>query len=440
MTRPETICALASGAPPAAIAVVRVSGPAVMAMVNRMCGGSLEPRMTSLRTLKDQDGHAIDSALVTYMPGPQSYTGEDVLEVSLHGGRAIVDHFLDTALGFSGVRLAKPGEFTRRAFEAGKLDLIEAEGIADAIEADSRAQKDLALRQLGGALSEVYGRWRSDLLRALALLDVSIDFPDEDDAPDETGGPVDAILTTLTAEISTTLDDGSIGEKIRDGFHVAIVGPPNAGKSSLLNALARRDAAIVTDIPGTTRDVVEVRLTLGGHIVWLSDTAGLRDTDDVVEAEGVRRARRVSERADLRIHMVDGDDPVPPDGPVKPHDLVVFNKVDLGSDLAAVDDALPVSVTTGAGLEHLEATLERWLHGMLTGSEPPLITRVRHRAGLSDGLMHLKDARQLIADGAGAELVAESVRLAERCFAALIGAVSVEDVLGAVFSEFCIGK
>ncbi|MEO1101287.1 MAG: GTPase, partial [Pseudomonadota bacterium] len=300
--------------------------------------------------------------------------------------------------------------------------------------------KDQALRQLGGALSETYAGWRASLLQVLALLEAAIDFPDEDDAPDNTEGPVHKTIRILSNEIETALADDHVGERIRDGFRVAIVGPPNVGKSSLLNHLAGRPAAIVTDIPGTTRDVVEVRRVIAGAVVWFLDTAGLRDTDDVVEAEGVRRAKAAAGDADLRLHIVDGASPEPPEGDVRGEDIIVFNKADLASDKALPDGAVSISAITGAGLDQLDQTIADWVSEKVTCNEPALITRQRHRAGLASGLESLKAALAGLESGLGAELVAEDVRMATRALDALLGTVSVEDVLGAVFSQFCIGK
>jgi len=396
--------------------------------------------MARLRVVKDQNGEPIDEGLALFMEGPETYTGEDSLELFLHGGQAVIEHALTTLASIDGVRLAEPGEFTRRAFENGKLDLTQAEGVADLIEAETTAQKAQALRQLDGALSGTYADWQSQLTEILALLEVSIDFPDEGDAPQKVDGPALERLAKLRIQIVNALGDGGVGERIRDGFRVAIIGPPNAGKSTLLNMLAGRDAAIVTDIPGTTRDVVEVRLRLGDAIVWLADTAGLRETDDVVEAEGVRRAAREAELADLRLHVIDAADPSPPSGPVKPQDIVLFNKSDLRPAALAPDGALPISSDTGDGIDRLRAALSSWVKQQTSRSEATVITRARHRAGLTAGVVHLESAEALTVSGDGAELAAEEVRLAARALSSLIGEVGVEDVLGSVFSSFCIGK
>ena len=267
-----------------------------------------------------------------------------------------------------------------------------------------------------------------------------VDFPDEGDTPEDTVRPILDKLDLIIAELEDALGDRGIGEKIRDGFRVAIVGPPNAGKSSLLNRIARREAAIVTDIAGTTRDVVEVRLVLGGQVVWLADTAGLRETADVVESEGVRRAERAAREADLRIHVIDGANPEPPAGPIEKQDIVVFNKSDHGAAGLAPEGSLLVSAMTGSGIDELESRIGSFIAQRAASVEAPVITRARHRDKLSAGLASLVQARQLLEDDLGAELAAEDVRMALRQLGAVIGTVGVEDVLGAVFSQFCIGK
>lgn len=441
MSERDTICALASGQPPAAICILRLSGDHVWKIAGALLECGLpEPRHATLTKFRDEDGTLIDEGLALFMPGPHSYTGEDTLELYLHGGSAVIKHSLEALTRQPGVRLAEPGEFTRRAFEAGKLDLTEAEGVADIIEAETEAQKAQALRQLTGGLTETYDRWRAELTGVLALIEVMVDFPDEGDTPEDTVRPILTKLGVIIAELEEALGDRGIGEKIRDGFRVAIVGPPNAGKSSLLNRIARREAAIVTDIAGTTRDVVEVRLVLGGQVVWLADTAGLRETADIVEAEGVRRAERAAREADLRIHVIDGANPEPPVGPIEQQDIVVFNKADQRPGALAPQGALPVSAASGEGVEQLESRIGEFISKRAASVEAPVITRARHREKLSAGLASLVQARQLLDEDMGAELAAEDVRMALRQLGAVIGTVGVEDILGAVFSQFCIGK
>ena len=387
----------------------------------------------------DFSREVIDEGLALFMPGPNSYTGEDTAELYLHGGAAVIEHTLDTICAFENTRLAEPGEFTRLAFENGRLDLVEAEGVADLIDAETRAQKALALDQLDGRLSDQYATWRSSLVDALALLEVSIDFPDEDDAPDETGGPVALALRELEEGLATALDDDSVGERIREGFHIAIVGPPNAGKSSLLNRLAKREAAIVSDIPGTTRDVVEVRLKIAGQIVWIADTAGLREAADKIEAEGIRRAQERAAAADLLIQLrpADGDTDFSDAGA---EDLRVVNKSDLASGRSWEPGILVMSAISGEGIREIEAAISNRIQEKATVRTAPLITRRRHRLALESALFHVKQGLTLLEQGGGAELVAEDVRLAARQLASLTGEIGVEEILGAVFSSFCIGK
>lgn len=437
----DTICALASGAPPSAIAVVRISGPAVREICEQLLAfGVPEPRRAVLTRIKDLSGAEVDQGLALYSPAPHSYTGEDTLELYLHGGPAVITHALDALTAVPGVRLAGPGEFTRRAFEAGKLDLAEAEGVADLIEAETLAQKSQALRQVSGGLSGIYNKWRDELTGLLALVEVMVDFPDEGDVGSDAAAPVRERVAGLIKEVETALGDGGIGERIRDGFRVVIIGAPNAGKSSILNRLARREAAIVTNIAGTTRDVVEVRLILGGQVVWLADTAGLRETDDAVEAEGVRRARRAASEADLRIHVIDAEAPSPPPGPISAQDIVVFNKVDVRPAILAPDGALPLSAATGEGFEKLESWIASFVTQRAGSVESPVITRARHREKLTRGLAALASARTALDQDLGFELVAEDLRLAIREMQSIVGEIDVEDVLGAVFSRFCIGK
>ena len=444
MSERDTICALASGQPPAAICIIRLSGDRIWNLAGALLDCGLPaPRRATLTKFRDEEGNLIDEGLAVFMPGPHSYTGEDTLELYLHGGPAVINHALSTLINEPGVRLAEPGEFTRRAFEAGKIDLTEAEGVADIIEAETNAQKAQALRQLSGGLTEQYDRWRAELTGILALIEVVVDFPDEEDAPEETTAPVVGKLNSLIADIESALGDHGIGEKIRDGFRIAIIGAPNAGKSTLLNRLAGREAAIVTSRPGTTRDVIEVRRVMGGQVVWLSDTAGLRETDDEIEAEGVRRAERVAAEADLRLFMVDGSAPdlrVLSSPYRLPTDMVVVNKAD--ADLAA---ELPeydfrISAKHGEGVGELETALADFISRTAASVEAPVITRARHRVRLTDGLACLIAARDALDTGTGPELAAEDVRMAIRHLGAVVGAVGVEDVLGAVFSQFCIGK
>ncbi|MBU4568530.1 MAG: tRNA uridine-5-carboxymethylaminomethyl(34) synthesis GTPase MnmE [Alphaproteobacteria bacterium] len=443
MGAPDTICALASGPPPSAIAVVRVSGPAVRNVCAQLLASGLpEPRRAVLTRIQDLRGAEVDEGLVLFSPAPHSYTGEDTLELYLHGGPAVIAHALDALTAVHGVRLAEPGEFTRRAFEAGKLDLTEAEGVADLIEAETLAQKSQALRQVSGGLSNIYNAWRDDLTGLLALVEVMVDFPDEGDVGSGAAAPVREGVARLMIDVEAALGDGGIGERIRDGFRIAIIGAPNAGKSTLLNRLAGREAAIVTARPGTTRDVIEIRRVLGGQVVWIADTAGLRETEDEIEAEGIRRARMTADDADLCIQLVDAADPgSPPPLPYPPpKGIRVVNKADLSGPEGIAPADFIISAKEGAGLETLEAGLAARIAALAGSVESPVITRARHREKLGRGLAALASARTALDQDLGFELVAEDLRLAIREMRAIIGEIGVEDILGAVFSRFCIGK
>lgn len=444
MTEINTICALASGAPPAAIAIIRVSGPATNHICKQMLTDVLpDARVATRCVFRDMSGEMIDDCLAIRFAAPNSYSGEDGIEIYVHGGPAIIEHALSALTGRPDVRMAEAGEFTRRAFENGKLDLIQAEGVADLIEAETRNQKSQALRQLDGLLSKTYEDWRQRLIQILALIEVSIDFPDEDDAPEDTRAPVISRLNDLIAEFDTALSDQGIGERIREGFRVAIIGAPNAGKSTLLNRLAKREAAIVTAIPGTTRDVVEVRLRLAGQIVWIADTAGLRETDDEIEAEGIRRAHQAAESADIRIFLSAIDDEEAKDtAPLyrATTDIQVVNKVDQRSGSPKHSTDVEISALTGAGVDVLEAALAAKISTLVNRSEAPVITRLRHRTRLEAAKSDLLKAIDNLQNYDRAEFAGEDVRLAVRQIGAIVGHIDVEDVLSSVFSDFCIGK
>jgi tRNA modification GTPase len=440
-TRPDTIFALSSGAPPSGVAVIRLSGPRAIAVVEAMTGGPLPPRRLCLRPVRDPStGGLLDRGLAVAFPAPASATGEDCAEFHLHGGRAVVAAVLEALGAEPGLRLAGPGDFTRRAFEAGRLDLTAVEGLADLIAADTEAQRIQALRNAEGAFHRRAEAWRETLLDIRATVEAAFDFTDEDDVPGDVAEGVGARITALADDVDRVLADGRRGERIRDGYHVAILGRPNAGKSSLLNALAGREAAIVTPIPGTTRDVVEVHLDLDGARVTLADTAGLRASDDPVEREGVRRAEARARAADLVLWLDPAgvgpdEDWSGPDGIV-----VIRSKAD---DAPPADDSDPdrtsfpdtVSVVTGAGLSRLLSALAERAAASSTG-EPALVTRERQRACLVDMVAALRAA----AAEPVPELSAESLREAGDHLGRLTGRLGVEDVLGAIFSRFCIGK
>ncbi len=439
----DTIYALSSAAGRAGVAVIRLSGPeAGHALEALTCRGPGEPRVAELRRLRyPASGVAIDRALVLYFRAPASFTGEDAVELQVHGGRAVVAAVLDALAGIGGLRAALPGEFTRRAFENGKLDLTEVEGLADLIDAETEAQRRQALRQMEGALGRLYEDWRARLMRLLAYAEAEIDFPDEE-VPGDLLKSLGPELEKLRSDIAIHLKDGHRGERLREGVEVAIIGPPNAGKSSLLNRLARREAAIVSAEAGTTRDVVEVRLDLGGVPVTLADTAGLREAANEIEAEGVRRALARAEAADIRIvvEACDGAGGLTGDySAARDSDLRLLNKIDLGRP-ALEGDAICVSATTGEGLDGLEYALMERVREQISLSEHPIITRTRHREGLQECLASLDRVEEGLRAGRETELVAEDLRLAARALGRITGRVDVEDLLDIVFRDFCIGK
>jgi tRNA modification GTPase len=392
--------------------------------------------MASLRTLR-HGGSILDQAVVLKFPGPRSYTGEDCAELHLHGGRAVVET-VSAALIALGLRLAEPGEFTRRAFENGRMDLAQAEAVADLIDAETTAQAAQALGQLDGALSQTYAGFRRDLLKALSLVESEIDFPDEE-VPDNLARTAGPVLNALIADLKAALADAQRGERVRDGYRIVLIGETNAGKSSLFNALVAREAAIVTPIAGTTRDVLDAELVIGGYAVTLSDTAGLRDSDDPIEAEGVRRARARAEAADLRLWVrAPGD----PDGVAaafaKADDLIVLTKADLGAVPPVHASAISVSTTTGEGLQALHDWLAARLQADLSGADFPAVTRERHRLRLVEALAAVEAGRRAL--DIAPEMAGDDLRRAADALARVTGAIGVEDVLGEVFSSFCIGK
>ena len=436
----DTICALSSGAPPSALAVIRISGPDVRRLADiHLKSQCPAPRQATVTDLLDRNGNAIDHIVVVFMPGPRSFTGDDILELTVHGSAFIIEETLRN-LQMSGARLAEPGEFSRRAFEAEKLDLTRAEAIADLIDAESAAQHKQALLQYNGALAKIYDDWHQQLTETLALLEVSIDFPDEHDAPENVDGPARRALVKLFSDLEAALADGNVTERIRDGFQIVILGAPNSGKSTLLNQLSGRDTAIVTDRPGTTRDILEVRLNLGGYIVWLMDTAGIRETDDEIEAEGVARAKRAAQEADVRIWLFDVRDGLNLDYRAEPDDILVANKFDLRPDSVVSRETVRISAKLGEGVSELVDRITRSISRLGSAAPAPVITRLRHRQGIEHAQAFIAKAISGLDDCAGAEFVAADVRSAARALGGLTGAVDTEEILGAVFSSFCIGK
>lgn len=429
---PDTIFALSSGRLPSGVAVVRVSGPQAFAAAEALTGGMPEPRKARFCAVRDPaSGEVLDRALALVFPGPASATGEDVLELHLHGGRAVVAGVLAALADLPGLRPAEPGAFTRRAHANGKMDLAEVEGLADLIAAESAAQRRQALALASGALSRRVEGWRGRLIRALALVEAGLDFSDEGDVADDLCAPARVEAEALRQELITALADARRGERVRDGLVVVIAGPPNAGKSTLLNRLAGREAAIVSPIPGTTRDVLEVHLEIGGQAVTLIDSAGLRETSDPVEAEGVRRARARAAAADLVLWLSVEEGAPPPDFPDA---VLVRTKMDLAAP-APSSAGIAISALTGAGMEALIACIEQRAEA-LGGREPALVTRERQRVALARATAHLASALAQREE----ELLAEELRLAARALDAVVGRVDVEDVLDALFRTFCIGK
>ena len=452
----DTIFALSSGRPPAAIGIVRISGPKSRFGLETMIGRVPAPRRASLARVRDpQSGEIIDQALALYFPAPHSETGEDMAELHLHGGRATIAATLAALGRLEGFRPAEAGEFTRRAFENGRLDLTAVEGLADLIGAETEVQRRQAYRQMRGGLGERAEAWRCLLIEALALVEAGIDFSDEGDVPAELTKPALARAGQLAAEIAAVLADAGRGERLREGLVVAIAGPPNAGKSTLLNRLARRDVAIVSPFAGTTRDVIEVHLDLEGYPVTLLDTAGIRETADPVEQEGVRRAEQRAGEADLVLWVVEAaqwpssKDDKPLSYKSAAELWVVPNKIDLlgaldgrnesRNDIESRFISYPISATNGQGLNELLAALGAFAGRFLGTGESSLITRQRHRQALSETLAALERAQSEGAAGRE-DLLAEELRLASRSLGRLVGKVDVEAILDTIFRDFCIGK
>jgi tRNA modification GTPase len=450
----DTIFALSSGRPPAAIAVVRISGSRAGDALKALAGRIPEPRKAALARVRDPaSGEVIDEALALWFPGPNSETGEDMAELQLHGGRAVIAAVLGALGRIEGMRPAEAGEFTRRAFENGRLDLTAVEGLADLIGAETHAQRRQAYRQMKGLLGERAETWRARLIQALALVEARIDFSDEADVPEDLVGPALKIARELRDEIAEVLAGASRGERLRDGLVVAIAGPPNAGKSTLLNRIAKREAAIVSPIPGTTRDVIEVHLDLDGYPVTLLDTAGIRDSDDPVEQEGVRRAQQRASEADLVLWVIDAEQPPPRSRAMQFSSSVILwtvrNKIDLlpvtsrneyknDNESISSDITFNISATTGFGLVPFLAQLAAYAKSYF-GPEPALLTRERHRKALE---LTKNALDRILTKGpeTGEELAAEELRLAAQSLGRLTGRVDVEDILDVIFRDFCIGK
>lgn len=432
----ETIFALSSGPVPAGLAVVRISGEEVPAVVTALVGDVPPARQAALRSIRARNGLVIDTGLILFFPAPHSFTGENVAELHLHGGRAVVDALHRELAQFRNLRAAAPGEFSRRAFENGKLDLIEAEGLADLIAAETEMQRRLAVEQSSGGLSSIYYGWSDRLTRARALIEAELDFPDEEDVPGSVSDHVWADVASLVNELKNHLEQLEAGEIIRDGFKVVIAGRPNAGKSSLMNALAMRDVSIVTDIAGTTRDVLHVDLSMDGYLVRLYDTAGLRETDEIVEREGIRRAEKIIAEADLVIFIEDvsiesGAEELADDA------VLVGTKSDLPRQSARAYDLL-ISTTHGTGLDALRALIVERLKTKVHPQSMAIPSRARHKETLTQALAALRTS--LHDSHRGLDLRAEDLRVASDALGRVTGRVDVENLLDVIFGEFCIGK
>jgi tRNA modification GTPase len=446
----DTIFALSSGRPPAAIAVIRISGPRAGAALQALIGRLPQPRHATFARVRDPaNAEVIDEGIALWFPGPNSETGEDIAELQIHGGRAVIAATLGALGKLPGLRPAEAGEFTRRAFENGRIDLPAVEGLADLVAAETEAQRRQAYQHLKGLLGERAETWRQRLIEALALVEAGIDFSDEDDVPKAAMTQALALVAPLAEEIGKACAGG--GERLREGLRVAIAGPPNAGKSTLFNRLARREAAIVSPFPGTTRDVLELHLDLGGYPVTVLDTAGIRESEDPVEREGVRRATEQALAADLVLWVIDatarescrsrGAIQVPP-GTVA---WVLANKIDLMPpgqralvSEGGVEAVRLISGATGEGLDELISALTRFCEEYFP-AEPALVTRERQRAHLQETALALRGAQAAAAEGRE-EIVAEQLRLATRSLGKLLGRVAVEDILDVIFRDFCIGK
>ena len=441
----DTIIALSSGQGRSGVAVLRLSGSGscdVLRFLSKQDPPKI--RVAATRWLIDQNGDRFDEALVFRFEAPNSFTGEDVVEIQCHGSPAVISTIIELTIGSGLARLAEPGEFSRRAFENGKLDLLQAEGIADLIESNSAAQMKQAAKFLAGDASDVLISWRKTLLQASAFLAASLDFSDEGDVSDDVHLPAQNLIDDLITNFETSLRDADRASRVRDGLRIAILGKPNAGKSTLINYLTSRETAIVSEIPGTTRDIVESQIQLAGVPVTLADTAGLRETDDFVEAEGVRRAESWAASADLIIFLSRADDQSNikrPDN-LRDNDLWVVSQVDRMADGRAFnsDVDLQISVQSGDGLESLVKMMSERVRSMISLQEDPVIVRARHKANLETALDALKQARVQLSDFGDVDLAEFELSVARSALDQILGRVEVEDILGEVFSGFCVGK
>lgn len=437
----DTIFALSSGSLPSGVAIIRLSGQQCRLAVEAICGRVPAPRHASLLPIRDRNGLLLDDGLLLFFPGPASFTGEDVAELQVHGGRATVKAILSVLGELPGLRAAEAGEFSRRAFQNGKMDLVAVEGLADLIAAETEMQRRLAAEHASGYLSALYDSWAKRLTHARAMIEAELDFSDEDDVPGSIASTIWQDMRQMQQDIFNHLSGSRAGEIVRDGLNVVIAGPPNAGKSSLLNYLAQRDIAIVTDIPGTTRDVLHVDLDLAGYAVRLHDTAGLRETDDIVEREGIRRTQRsidnahlvllLSSQADIDWQSLAG----PYTGPT----IRVLTKADAQQASWPQDSAdVMISVKSGQGMPELLDAVRAFLPDLESGGALSLPTRERHFSNLREAGNHVE--RALAMEAAGLDIQAEHLRLAGQALGRVTGRVDVENLLDVIFSEFCVGK
>lgn len=436
----NSIFALATPFAKSGVAIVRVSGPQAKSALAQLTGDiGWAPNLARYATLRAPDGHIIDKCPALFFENPKSFTGEDVVEFHIHGSLSVIRELLDILAAMDGLRPAEPGEFTRRAFLNGKMDLLEAEGLADLIDAETPAQKTQAFSQMQGNMSRYYDDLRTHMVQCLALLEAYIDFPDEE-IPDSVLTDLSIRIVELQKTIKNALADGKKGEKLREGVHIAIIGAPNVGKSTLLNLITRKNAAITSPKAGTTRDIIEVSVTISGFPVIFSDTAGLRETDDEIEKEGVRRALARAGEAEITLVVLDATKLDNTDNFIEKQatdkSIFVINKCDISSKPHHDNSAVLISAKTGQGVDDLLDILDKRISGIFSSSLPPVITRIRHRALLEDALHYL----ERFSPDKPIELACEELRSASLAVGRITGKIQVDDVLDVVFRQFCIGK